>query len=64
MLFRSEVVDPTGAGDAFVGAFSVAFVDTNDPVAAALIAVRAGAAAVRKVGAQPSMPRWVDIDNL
>jgi ribokinase len=59
-----EVVDPTGAGDAFVGAFSVAFVDTNDPVAAALIAVRAGAAAVRKVGAQPSMPRWVDIDNL
>ncbi|HAE54355.1 MAG TPA: ribokinase, partial [Acidimicrobiaceae bacterium] len=52
------------AGDAFVGAFSVAFVDTNDPIAASLIAVRAGAAAVRKVGAQPSMPRWVDIDNL
>ena len=36
-----EVVDSTGAGDAFVGAFSVAFVDTNDSVAAALIAVRA-----------------------
>ena len=59
-----EVVDPTGAGDAFVGAFSVAVVDTNDPIAAALIAVRAGAAAVCKVGAQPSMPRWGDIDSL
>lgn len=59
-----EVVDPTGAGDAFVGAFSVAFVETDDPVAAALIAVRAGAAAVGTVGAQPSMPRWAEIDNL
>ena len=59
-----EVIDPTGAGDAFVGAFSVGFVDTNDAVAAALIAVRAGAAAVSKVGAQPSMPRWDDIDDL
>ena len=59
-----EVVDPTGAGDAFVGAFSVAFIDTGDPVAAALIAVRAGAAAVRSVGAQPSMPTWNDIDSV
>ena len=59
-----EVVDPTGAGDAFVGAFSVAFVETNDPIAAALIAVRAGAAAVGSVGAQPSMPRWTEIDDL
>ncbi len=59
-----EVVDPTGAGDAFVGAFSVAFVDTGDPVAAALIAVRAGAVAVTSVGAQPSMPTWSAIDNV
>ena len=59
-----EVVDPTGAGDAFVGAFSVAFVDTGDPVAAALIAVRAGAVAVTSVGAQPSMPTWGGIDSV
>jgi len=59
-----EVVDPTGAGDAFVGAFSVAFVDTGDPVAAALIAVRAGAVAVTSVGAQPSMPTWSAIDSV
>ena len=59
-----EVVDPTGAGDAFVGAFSVAFVDTDDPVAAALIAVRAGAVAVTSVGAQPSMPTWNGIDSV
>ena len=59
-----EVVDPTGAGDAFVGAFSVAFVDTGDPIAAALIAVRAGAAAVTSVGAQPSLPTWSGIDSV
>ncbi|HAF68355.1 MAG TPA: ribokinase [Acidimicrobiaceae bacterium] len=59
-----EVADPTGAGDAFVGAFSVAYVDTGDPVAAALIAVRAGAAAVSSVGAQPSMPTWEQIDGV
>ena len=61
---KVEVADPTGAGDAFVGAFSVAYVDTEDAVAAALIAVRAGAAAVRGVGAQPSMPTWEQIDNV
>jgi ribokinase len=61
---KVEVADPTGAGDAFVGAFSVAYVDTGDAVAAALIAVRAGAAAVRGVGAQPSMPTWEQIDNV
>jgi ribokinase len=59
-----EVVDPTGAGDAFVGAFAVAYVDTEDAVAAALIAVRAGAAAVSSVGAQPSMPTWEQIDSV
>ena len=59
-----EVLDPTGAGDAFVGAFAVAFVETGDPVAAATIAVRAGAAAVKVLGAQPSMPSWKDIDHL
>ena len=61
---KVEVIDPTGAGDAFVGAFAVAFVDTGDPIAAATIAVRAGAAAVASVGAQPGMPTWQDIDNL
>ena len=56
-----EVADPTGAGDAFVGvpvALSIQMIQWR------VIAVRAGAAAVRKVGAQLSMPRWVDIDNL
>lgn len=59
-----EVIDPTGAGDAFVGAFAVAFVETSDPIAAAAIAVRAGAAAVSSAGAQPGMPTWQDIDRV
>ena len=59
-----EAIDPTGAGDAFVGAFAVAFIDTGDPIAAAAVAVRAGAAAVTRVGAQPGMPTWHEIDQV
>lgn len=61
---KVEVSDPTGAGDAFVGAFAVAYIDTEDAVAAALIAVRAGAAAASSAGAQPSMPTWDQIDSV
>ena len=61
---KVEVIDPTGAGDAFVGAFAVALVKTGDPIAAAAIAVRAGAVAVGVAGAQPGMPTWQDIDGV
>ena len=53
---RAEVVDTTGAGDAFVGAlaFRLAREDTLEEAVA--YAVRAGAAAVTREGAQGALP--------
>ena len=48
-----EVVDTTGAGDAFVGALAAALADGADRPVAAMLAVGAGAQAVRRAGAQP-----------
>jgi len=55
------VVDTTGAGDAFVGAMG-AEMDAGVPVTGAVAhAVRAGAAAVRRPGAQGSFPSREDL---
>lgn len=43
---RVRVVDPTGAGDAFCGAFLVGLVATGDPVIAAMYGTVAGSLAV------------------
>ncbi len=51
-----EVVDTTGAGDAFVGALAVKFADGSSLKDAVSYAVRAGAAAVTKQGAQGALP--------
>jgi ribokinase len=48
-----EVVDTTGAGDAFCGALAAALAAGADRVAAMELALAAGAAAVRHRGAQP-----------
>ena len=50
------VVDATGAGDAFAGAFAVAMASGGTVDEAARLAVRAGAWAVTVAGAQPSLP--------
>ncbi len=50
------VVDATGAGDAFAGAFAVAMASGATVGEAARLAVRAGAWAVTAAGAQPSLP--------
>lgn len=59
-LFRKalpvEVVDTTGAGDAFTGAFAARWVETRDAVEALSYAVVAGSLACRKRGAVPSFP--------
>ena len=55
------VVDATGAGDAFAGAFAVAMASGTDPTEAANLAVRAGAWAVRVAGAQPSLPTMAQL---
>lgn len=50
------VVDATGAGDAFAGAFAVGIASGATVTEAARLAVRAGAWAVTVAGAQPSLP--------
>lgn len=50
------VVDATGAGDAFAGAFAVGMASGAAAADAARLAVRAGAWAVTVPGAQPSLP--------
>jgi ribokinase len=51
-----EVVDTTGAGDAFVGALAARLADEDSLEDAVAYAVRAGAAAVTKEGAQGALP--------
>ena len=59
-----EVVDTTGAGDAFVGALA-ARLDAGDTLEdAAVYAVRAGAAAVTKEGAQNALPTPEELEKL
>lgn len=52
-----EVVDATGAGDAFVGALAVALAEGADLRAAAAFAQRAAAVSVTRPGAMAAMPR-------
>lgn len=58
-----EVVDTTGAGDAFCGAFAAFFSETGDPFSAAQKAVVAGSLAVTRAGAQPSIATLEEIEN-
>jgi ribokinase len=51
-----EVVDKTGAGDAFIGAFAVALLEGRRPLEAAQWGVAASSISVGKRGAQPSYP--------
>ncbi len=59
-----EPVDTTAAGDAFCGALADALVDGADLVRAAEWAVRVGAAATLRPGAQPSLPTPLEVDQL
>jgi ribokinase len=54
--FTVEAVDTTAAGDAFVGAFAVAYGNGQDVASAVRFANAAGALAATKTGAQPSLP--------
>ncbi|MYS79315.1 ribokinase [Streptomyces sp. SID5474] len=53
---KVAAVDTTGAGDAFTGALAWRLAVGDDPVPATRYAVRVGAAAVRRAGAQSSYP--------
>lgn len=55
-----DVVDTTGAGDAFVGTLASALANGDTLVDAAKLAVRVGAYACTGQGAQPSYPTSID----
>ena len=61
---KVEAVDSTGAGDAFVGALAVKLADGAGLEEAVPYAVLAGAAAVRREGAQGSLPTSEELEEL
>jgi len=60
----ADVVDTTGAGDAFVGALAVKLARGASLEEAVAYAARAGAAAVTKDGAQGSLPAPEEVEAL
>jgi ribokinase len=59
-----EVVDTTGAGDAFSGALGAELARGAGAVEAVRYGVAAGSFAVTVAGAQPSMPRRAEVERL
>ena len=59
-----EVVDTTGAGDAFAGALSARLAEGDNIVQAAKYAVKVAALSVTKAGAQPSYPTAAEVSAL
>jgi ribokinase len=62
--FKHKIVDTTGAGDAFCGAFAVDYARDRDLNQAMRFASAAGALACTKFGAQPAMPHLSAIEKL
>lgn len=59
-----EAIDTVGAGDAFVGALTVAILNGFSPDQALVRAVAAGALATTVQGAQPSLPTAAAVEGL
>ena len=62
--FDVTVIDTTGAGDTFCGALAVALAEGQTPEAALRFASAAGALAVTRPGAQPSLPSRAQVEAL
>lgn len=58
------VVETTGAGDAFNGAFAAALAEGQDPAAATRFACATASISVTRAGTAPSMPARAEIDAL
>jgi ribokinase len=58
-----EVIDTTAAGDAFVAALAVALTEGASMEEAVRWANAAGALAVTRLGAQPSMPTRDEVEQ-
>jgi len=61
---RVDVVDGTGAGDAFTACLLVSFLEGREPPEALERACAAGALAASRPGAQPSLPTAAEIDEI
>lgn len=59
-----EVVDQTGAGDAFAGALAVALIEKREALDAARFAVAAAHVSVTRYGAQPSFPDRDELEQM
>jgi ribokinase len=62
--FPVEVVDSTGAGDAFCAALAVAMAEGRELEDAVRLAAAAGALACRGVGARTSLPTREELDAM
>lgn len=62
--YPTRVVDTTAAGDAFVGAFAVGLLEGHSMLEAARLGNAAGAVAVSRAGAQPSLPTREEVEQL
>ena len=61
--FAIETVDTTAAGDAFCGALATSLAQGSTIEDAIWVANAAGALAVTKIGAEPSLPKKEDLDQ-
>ncbi|MBL4879025.1 MAG: carbohydrate kinase family protein, partial [Hyphomonas sp.] len=59
---KVTVVDTVGAGDTFTAALTVGLIEGQSPQEALAFAVAAGAVACTRPGAQPSLPKRLDLD--
>ncbi|MCC9608645.1 ribokinase [Blastopirellula sp. JC732] len=62
--FATTVVDTTAAGDAFVGALAIRWIETDDLEEAIRFGNAAGSIAATRLGAQPSMGSRTEIEQL
>ncbi len=62
--FAVDIVDTVGAGDAFCAALAVRLAEGADLADAVRFAAAAGAVACTRPGAEPSMPRRIEVEAL
>jgi sulfofructose kinase len=61
--FAAEIVDTTGAGDAFHGAFAWALANGEPPAACARLASATAALKCRRLGARAGLPTRAELDE-
>ena len=61
--FKVKAVDTTAAGDSFIGGFLSSYIDDKDVDKSIELGQKAAALAIRKVGAQSSIPTMDEIRN-